>query len=91
MGVILCRGHHDDHLTKEKNGYMVANVARMMGVDAAVMTLEGTGNTWVDFMQAVKALERSGIKTVQIVHENWAESKGGSGLSSTTRPRRTPS
>ena len=48
---------------------MVANVARMMGVDCAVMTLEGTGNTWVDFMQSVKALEQSGVSTVQIVHE----------------------
>ena len=69
VGVIFCRGHHDDHSMKEKNGYMVANVARMMGVDCAVMTLEGTGNTWVDFMQSVKALEQSGVSTVQIVHE----------------------
>jgi sarcosine reductase len=69
VGVILGRGHHDDHGLKERNGYMVANVARMMGAQAAVMTLEGTGNTWVDFMQSVKALEQSGISTVQIVHE----------------------
>ena len=69
VGVILCRGHHDDHQLKERNGYMVANVARMLGAEAAVMTLEGTGNTWVDFMQSVKALEQSGIRTVQIVHE----------------------
>jgi glycine reductase len=48
---------------------MVANVARLLGVDGAVMTLEGTGNTWVDFMQSVKALEQSGVRTVQIVHE----------------------
>lgn len=69
VGVILCRGHHDNHELKERNGYMVANLARMLGVQAAVMTLEGTGNTWVDFMQSVKALEQSGIRTVQIVHE----------------------
>ena len=68
-GVILCRGHHDNHELKERNGYMVANVARMLRAQAAVMTLEGTGNTWVDFMQSVKALEQSGIRTVQIVHE----------------------
>ena len=41
----------------------------MLGADCAAMTLEGTGNTWVDFMQSVKALEKSGVKTVQIVHE----------------------
>jgi len=69
IGVILCRGHHDDHEAKERNGYMVANVARMLGAQGVVMTLEGTGNTWVDFMQSVRALERSGIRTVQIVHE----------------------
>ncbi|MBI3325372.1 MAG: hypothetical protein HYZ81_01520 [Nitrospinae bacterium] len=69
VGVIFCRGHHDDHQAKERNGYMVANVARMLGAQGVVMTLEGTGNTWVDFMQSVRALERSGIRTVQLVHE----------------------
>ena len=69
VGVILCRGHHDDHELKERNGYMVANLARLLGVQGAVMTLEGTGNTWVDFMQSVKALEQSGVRTVPIVHE----------------------
>ena len=69
LGVILCRGHFDDHLLKERNGHMVAKVARMLGAQGAVMTLEGTGNTWVDFMQSVRALEHSGIRTVQIVHE----------------------
>jgi glycine reductase len=68
-GVIFCRGHFDDHLLKERNGYMVANVARLLGIQGAVMTLEGTGNTWVDFMQSVRALERAGVRTVQIVHE----------------------
>ena len=69
VGVILCRGHHNEHRSKERNGYMVANVARVLGAQGALMTLEGTGNTWVDFMQSVKALERSGVRTVQIVHE----------------------
>jgi len=69
VGVIFCRGHHGDHQSKERNGYMVANVARLLGAQGAVMTLEGTGNTWVDFMQSVRALERAGIRTVQIVHE----------------------
>ncbi|HEY7494308.1 MAG TPA: glycine/sarcosine/betaine reductase component B subunit [Candidatus Tectomicrobia bacterium] len=69
IGVILCRGHFDDHLLKERNGHMVARVAQMLGAQGAVLTLEGTGNTWVDFMQSVRALERSGVRTVQIVHE----------------------
>jgi glycine reductase len=69
IGVVFGRGHHGDHQTKERNGYMVANVARMLGAQGVVQTLEGTGNTWVDFMQSVRALERAGIRTVQIVHE----------------------
>jgi len=69
IGVVFGRGHHGDHRTKERNGSMVANVARMLGAQGVVQTLEGTGNTWVDFMQGVRALERAGIRTVQIVHE----------------------
>jgi sarcosine reductase len=69
LGVVFGRGHHDDHQLKERNGYMVANVARLIGAQGVLQTLEGTGNTWVDFMQAVKALERGGVKTVQLVHE----------------------
>jgi sarcosine reductase len=69
IGVIFGRGHHDDHQLKERNGYMMANVARMIGAAAVVQTLEGTGNTWVDYMQSVRAFERAGIRTVQIVHE----------------------
>jgi Glycine/sarcosine/betaine reductase component B subunits len=69
IGVILCRSHHNDHQSKERNGYMVANVVRLLGAQGALMTLEGTANTWIDFMQSVKTLERSGIRTVQIVHE----------------------
>jgi glycine reductase len=69
LGVIFGRGHHDDHHLKERNGYMVAKLARMLRADGVVQTLEGTGNTWVDFMQSVRALERAGIRTVQLVHE----------------------
>lgn len=69
IGVVFGRGHHGDHQAKERNGHMVANVARMLGAQGAVQTLEGTGNTWVDFMQSARALERAGIRTAQIVHE----------------------
>jgi glycine reductase len=69
VGVIFGRGHHDDHHLKERNGYMVAKLARLLRADGVVQTLEGTGNTWVDFMQSVRALERAGIRTVQLVHE----------------------
>ncbi len=69
VGVILCRGHYGDHEEKERNGYLVANLARLMKLDGVVQTLEGTGNTWIDFMLGVRALERLGIRSTQIVHE----------------------
>jgi glycine reductase len=69
VGVIFCRGHLDDHELKERNGQMVANVARLLGVDGVVQGIDGSGNIWVDFMLAARALERAGIRTVQVVHE----------------------
>ncbi len=69
IGVIFCRGHLDDHELKERNGYMVANLARVMGAEGVVQGLDGSGNIWVDFMLAARALERAGIRTVQVVHE----------------------
>ena len=69
VGVIFCRGHLDDHELKERNGEMVANVARLIGADGVVQGIDGSGNIWVDFMLAARALERAGIRTVQIVHE----------------------
>jgi glycine reductase len=69
IGVIFCRGHLDDHELKERNGYMVANLARVMGAEGVVQGIDGSGNIWVDFMLAARALERAGIRTVQVVHE----------------------
>ena len=69
IGVIFCRGHLDDHELKERNGYMVANLARMIGADGVVQSIDGSGNIWVDFMLAARALEQANIRTVQIVHE----------------------
>jgi glycine reductase complex component B subunit alpha and beta len=69
IGVIFCRGHLEDHELKERNANMVANVARMIGADGVVEGIDGSGNIWVDFMLAARALERAGIRTVQVVHE----------------------
>jgi glycine reductase len=69
VGVIFCRGHLDDHELKERNAQMVANVARLLRADGVVEGIDGSGNIWVDFMLAARALERAGIRTVQIVHE----------------------
>ena len=70
VGVILCRGHFDDHSSKERSAHYAAKLARLLKVDGVVHTLEGTGNTFVDFMLMVQAFERFGIKSVPIVHEH---------------------
>ena len=70
VGTIICRGHFDDHMAKERNAQYVAKLAGLLRVDGVVHTLEGTGNTFIDFMLTVQACERLGIKCVPIVHEH---------------------
>lgn len=69
VGVVIGRGHFDDHALKERQGQYAAKLAGLLGAQAAVLTVEGTGNTNVDYMQTVRALEQEGIKAVPIVHE----------------------
>jgi glycine reductase len=68
-GVILARGHHETEFLKLRSAEMVARLAGMLGADGAVCTYEATGNTHVDFMLTVQALERAGIPTASVVHE----------------------
>jgi hypothetical protein len=41
----------------------------MLRADGALCTYEATGNTHIDFMLTVQALERAGIPAASIVHE----------------------
>lgn len=68
-GVILARGHHDNHTLKERSAQYAAKLASLIGAEGAILTMEGSGNTTVDFMQTVKACEQLGIKTVACMHE----------------------
>lgn len=68
-GVIIARGHHENEFLKERSGQFVAKLAKMLGADGALCTYEATGNTHVDFMLIVQALEREGIPTGIVVHE----------------------
>jgi glycine reductase len=70
VGVVLCRGHFDDHRGKERNAQYAAKLASLLQADGVVQTLEGTGNTFIDFMLTVQACENLGIKSVPIVHEH---------------------
>jgi glycine reductase len=54
---------------KERQGQYAAKLANLLGAQAAILTVEGTGNTNVDYMLTVKALEEVGIAAIPIVHE----------------------
>jgi hypothetical protein len=47
----------------------VAKLAKMLRADGALCTYEATGNTHIDFMLTVQALEKEGIPTGNVVHE----------------------
>ena len=64
IGVILSRGHHDTHMLKERSAQYAAKLASLIGADGVILTMEGSGNTTIDFMQTVKACEQRGVKTV---------------------------
>jgi glycine reductase len=69
VGQVVSRGHYDDLGTKIRSGNFVAKLAAHLKAHAAVLSLEGTGNSNVDYMATVKALENSGIVAVPVVHE----------------------
>jgi sarcosine reductase len=68
-GVIIARGHHENEFLKERSGQFVAKLAKMLRADGALCTYEATGNTHIDFMLIVQALEREGIPAGAVVHE----------------------
>lgn len=69
MGVVMSRGHYDDQPLKIRLGQYSGKLAHLLGADAAVMTIEGTGNSNIDYMNTLVALEEMGLPTVPICHE----------------------
>jgi glycine reductase complex component B subunit alpha and beta len=69
VGVILARGHHENEFLKARSAQMVAKLARLLRADGVLATYEATGNTHIDFMLSVQALERAEIPTAAVVHE----------------------
>ncbi|MBI2934806.1 MAG: hypothetical protein HYY29_04470 [Chloroflexi bacterium] len=70
LGVIFHRTSFTTHTGKEVGALLVAQMARMIGAQAAVVTRMGTsGNKFVDAMLNVQALEQKGIKTVFVTPE----------------------
>ena len=68
-GVIVARGHHENEFLKERSAQIAAKLALMLRADGALCTYEATGNTHIDFMLIVQALEQAGIPTGSVVHE----------------------
>ena len=54
---------------KERAALFVAQIAKSLGVDAAVVAEEGYGNPDADFIACIVALENAGIKTVGVTNE----------------------
>jgi glycine reductase len=73
LGVIIGRGWQDSQFLKERQGWMMARVARLFGAQVAIITADvsGTGgNNTIDFMQTIKACEQMGMRTVAILQES---------------------
>ncbi len=69
VGQIISRGHFDDFMMKERSGQYAAKLASLIGAQGAVLTIEGTGNSNIDYMATIRALEVSGVCAAPIVHE----------------------
>jgi glycine reductase len=73
LGVVIGRGWQDTQLLKERQGWMMARVARLWGAQVAIITADvgGTGgNNTIDFMHTIKACEQLGLQTVAILQES---------------------
>jgi glycine reductase len=77
-GVVLYT-YGDTEREKERTTSYVANLARLLGADGAVLTTLGGGHPSVDAMMVVEKLERLGIKTALLLME-MASKPGDSGF-----------
>ena len=73
LGVVIGRGWQDTQALKERQGWMMARLASLLGAQVAVVSADvgGTGgNNTIDFMQTIKACEQMGIRTVAVMQES---------------------
>lgn len=69
LGVILERIAFDTFHGKEVISQNTAQLAAMLGADAALVSWIGSGNAFVDVMLTLRACERRGIKTNLVTYE----------------------
>ncbi len=73
VGVVIGRGWQDSQILKERQGWMMARMARLMGAQVALISADvgGTGgNNTIDFMQTIHACEQMGVQTVAVMQES---------------------
>ena len=73
LGVVIGRGWQDTQALKERQGWMMARLASLLGAQAAIVSADvgGTGgNNTIDFMQTIKACEQMGLRTVAVMQES---------------------
>jgi sarcosine reductase len=73
LGVVIGRGWQDTQALKERQGWMMARVARLVGAQVAIVTADvggSGGNNTIDFMQTIKACEQMGLRTVAVLQES---------------------
>jgi glycine reductase complex component B subunit alpha and beta len=69
VGTVISKGHNYSHTLKERSANYAANLASMLRPDGAIISLEGSGNAYVDVMLTVKRCEELGIETTLLVAE----------------------
>src|SRR5262249_47279633 len=79
-GVIGYRGYNQLAVDKERSALLAAKLARELGVDGAIVTTTGGGNSHTDTMLTCRACERAGIRTVVVCAEQANPQVPGSGL-----------
>jgi len=65
---------------KERSALFVAQMAKSLGVDAAIVTEEGYGNPDADYIGCIVALEDAGVKTVGVSNEATGRDGGSQPL-----------
>lgn len=69
VGVLLCRCLITAHEEKSRQAAQTAKVARMLGIQGAVISMSNGGHAYVDQMLLCQKLEQAGIATVLGVDE----------------------
>ena len=68
-GIVLMRGYEQTAEDKERAAERVAELARELGADGAIITTDAGGNSHTDVMLTCRACERADVRTSVIVAE----------------------